>query len=258
VVWVGAACLLGAGVLVWDLAAAPHAGSPPPASRPSESPAELAGVDRVEEPEEALDLQPAAGDDSASPLDSITHPMRFADVGATPESGVTQPEETSLAADAGSRRLPRFDPDAGVPPETVEPEPLEAERPLMACGLLTCGPGDICCDPSCGICVPEGQTCDPSVCESPVQYPFSTMCGQNTCSAGEVCCNPSCGTCVPDGQSCDPTPCAARIAVPVSMRCGQNTCSVGEVCCNPSCGTCAAEGAACDTTPCEPRIRYHF
>jgi hypothetical protein len=146
-------------------------------------------------------------------------------------------------------------PDAGAP-APIEPTPIDEAEPPQDCGLVSCAAGYTCCNISCGICVPEGETCDPTQCQGSARYPVSTMCGQNTCSAGQACCNPTCGTCVAAGESCDPTPCTPRIQAPVSTMCGQNTCSVGQVCCNPTCGTCVAEGESCDQTPCTPRIRY--
>jgi hypothetical protein len=154
-----------------------------------------------------------------------------------------EPSEATVTA-------PRSAVDAGAPAN-----PPAASPPAEMCGLLSCSAGTVCCNPSCGICVPEGDTCDETPCVSRVQRPVSVACGPNTCSVGQTCCNPTCGTCVPEGQSCDPTPCAPRITAPVSFVCGPNTCSVGQVCCNPSCGTCVPEGQACDTTPCVPRIQ---
>lgn len=35
-----------------------------------------------------------------------------------------------------------------------------------ACGSNTCGAGEFCCNPSCGICAPEGWACTQQVCDS--------------------------------------------------------------------------------------------
>jgi hypothetical protein len=196
-----------------------------------------------------------------------------------PVEGVARsdtPSDEAPTADRGEApsaepaQVPQIAPDAGPPapiepapvepapiePAPVEPQPIDDTEPPQGCGLVSCAAGYTCCNMSCGICVSEGETCDPTQCQGSVRYPVSTMCGQNTCSAGQACCNPTCGTCVAAGESCDQTPCTPRIQVPVSMMCGQNTCSVGQVCCNPTCGTCVAEGESCDETPCTPRIRY--
>jgi hypothetical protein len=175
--------------------------------------------------------------------------------------------ETPTADEADERQgegpragpgLAQTAPDAGPPvePAPVEPVAIDEAEPPQACGLVSCAAGYTCCNISCGICVAEGETCDPTQCQGSARYPISTMCGQNTCSVGQVCCNPTCGTCVAAGESCDETPCTPRIQAPISTMCGQNTCSVGQVCCNPTCGTCVAEGESCDETPCTPRIRY--
>jgi len=247
-----ALCAVAAGALAWDMAEAPSALTPPPSSAAAPEWPEL---DRAElgAPPERL---PVAGQD-LTPSGELGEALDPGDPAATAEPSVAIFGDDPKLAEPAPAGPPRPAADAGAPP----PEPDEAaepqvELPPMACGLITCGSGDVCCNPSCGICVPDGDTCDPTPCEARVRLPVSMMCGQNTCSVGEVCCNPSCGTCATEGAACDATPCTPRITVPVSMRCGQNTCSVGEVCCNPSCGTCAEEGESCDTTPCTPRIRY--
>lgn len=246
-----AVCAVAAGALAWDMAEAPTTLSPGPLPSAPAAPA-WPEVDRAEV-DAPLERLAVAGQD----------PTPIGELGEAPDPAATA--EPSVAAFGDDPKLaeptpagpPRPAADAGAPPpEPDQAAKPEAASPPMACGLVTCASGDVCCNPSCGICAAEGESCDTTPCEARVQLPLSMMCGQNTCSQGEFCCNPSCGTCAPEGAACDATPCTPRITVPVSMRCGQNTCSVGEVCCNPSCGVCAAEGESCDTTPCTPRIRY--
>jgi hypothetical protein len=168
------------------------------------------------------------------------------DAGAAPTPGI--------GADASSSPL---EPSQPAPPAVAAPqvEPGEgaaqAAPPGESCGLVSCQAGYSCCNPSCGVCVAEGDGCDPTPCESRIQTPVSFPCGRSTCSVGEVCCNPSCGTCVAPGESCDPSPCDNPIQYPISPTCGRVTCSVGEVCCNPSCGTCVAPGESCSQEWCD-------
>jgi hypothetical protein len=73
----------------------------------------------------------------------------------------------------------------------------------------------VCCNPSCGTCAAEGDSCDTTPCTPRITAPYHTRCGQNTCSVGELCCNPSCGTCAPEGATCDTTPCEPKIRYPI-------------------------------------------
>jgi hypothetical protein len=178
--------------------------------------------------------------------------------GGTPTADDSIGESEGATSGPGPALVAQTAPDAGAPapePAPVETAPIDEAEPPQGCGIATCAAGYTCCNISCGICVPKGETCDPTQCQGRARYPVSTMCGQNTCSVGQVCCNPTCGTCVAEGESCDETPCTPRIQAPISTMCGQNTCSVGQVCCNPTCGTCVAEGESCDETPCTPRIQ---
>lgn len=65
------------------------------------------------------------------------------------------------------------------------------------CGNAVCGAGEYCCNASCSLCVPEGNSCTQQVCED-----HSVPCGGNTCGVGEYCCNESCGICAPLGGAC--------------------------------------------------------
>jgi hypothetical protein len=129
-------------------------------------------------------------------------------------------------------------------------EPTESLVPRSDCGLISCEAGYVCCNPSCGTCVPEGDTCDRTPCVPRVQYPVSIICGRSTCSVGQVCCNQSCGTCTAPGDACDTTPCDNPIQYPISIPCGRSTCSNGQVCCNATCGTCVAPGQTCSPEVC--------
>jgi hypothetical protein len=65
---------------------------------------------------------------------------------------------------------------------------------------------EVCCNASCGICVPSGGTCSKEPCAG-IYVPVSVPCGMNTCNTGQVCCNPSCGICTNPGESCSLDPC---------------------------------------------------
>ena len=124
-----------------------------------------------------------------------------------------------------------------------------AATPGEPCGASTCGPGQRCCNASCGTCTEPGQTCSPARCDVP--RATSAACGPSTCNAGQVCCNASCGICTAPGASCDAASCSGAPQIPSSVRCGSTQCNSGQVCCNPSCGICAAPGESCSTTPCD-------
>jgi hypothetical protein len=66
--------------------------------------------------------------------------------------------------------------------------------------------GQVCCNESCGTCVPLGGSCSKEPCTS-VYIPRSEPCGMRTCNVGEVCCNPSCGICTEPGGTCSQAPC---------------------------------------------------
>lgn len=87
------------------------------------------------------------------------------------------------------------DSDGGAAPDEEKGEP---------CGSVTCDPGLVCCNPTCGICTPPEYACPAVVCE--------TTCAVNSdCRADEYCLTPegSCpdqaapnGTCVPRPVTC--------------------------------------------------------
>jgi hypothetical protein len=257
----GALGALVCGLLAGGVVLARAGGSPPPddaarAGFEQRSVAQLAptnpepeiGNPAAEPVEGGTVIEGAAAPPGVAQSDSVFSEAPTADESSDEEN----PGESPSADPAPAAQTA---PDAG-PPAPIEPTPIDEAEPPQGCGLVSCAAGYTCCNISCGICVAEGETCDPTQCQGSARYPVSAMCGQNTCSAGQACCNPTCGTCVAAGESCDQTPCAPRIQAPVSMRCGHNTCTVGQVCCNPTCGTCVAEGESCDQTPCTPRIRY--
>lgn len=133
--------------------------------------------------------------------------------------------------------------DAGTAPVAV---PQTGEQ----CGNSVCAAGLVCCNASCGTCVPPGEKCSQLVCGMPVA-PGSVACGSSTCNVGELCCNPSCGTCTRPGEDCDSARrCGSEIQFPESQMCGMQTCNVGLVCCNPSCGICAPAGEPCSQDTC--------
>jgi hypothetical protein len=66
--------------------------------------------------------------------------------------------------------------------------------------MSICGPGEYCCNESCGICAPLGGGCIEIYCEPPGGE--GVPCGPTVCPAGQVCCNESCGICTPPGGMC--------------------------------------------------------
>ena len=126
--------------------------------------------------------------------------------------------------------------------------PPEPPPPRVPCGAITCNPGMVCCNSSCGYCTEPGASCSKVLCNAPVS-PVSIPCGPNTCNSGQTCCNFSCGICTPPGGTCSQTQCNI-IEYPFSTPCGLNTCNSGKVCCNPSCGTCTDPGETCSWELC--------
>jgi len=133
--------------------------------------------------------------------------------------------------------------------EQAQAEPSDQSGAATTCGVITCGAGQVCCNPSCGICTDPGASCSKVICGMP-PVAASVVCGPNTCNVGQICCNPSCGVCISPGQSCDLTPCDNPPEIPFSVTCGLSTCNVGYVCCNASCGICALPGETCDDRVC--------
>jgi len=62
-----------------------------------------------------------------------------------------------------------------------------------ACGSLTCAPGQVCCNDSCGICTAPGDSCTQQLCDDGSQV------GDDPC-AGKAC-GDECSTCEP-GRPC--------------------------------------------------------
>jgi hypothetical protein len=153
----------------------------------------------------------------------------------------------------------------------------------VQCGNTTCAAGQVCCDPSCGICgsaggacpaiacVPNdaGPQCPAIACTLACQYGFQrgpdgceicacnpppgpVQCGPNTCAAGEVCCNESCGICTAPDGACTQQFCEPLDAGQGPVQCGPNVCASGEVCCNESCGICTPPNGVCTQQACAP------
>jgi len=96
----------------------------------------------------------------------------------------------------GVRCIPVDEPCISFPPE--EPQGI-------ACGPSICGPGEYCCNESCGYCRAEGEGCTREYCSwnDPAPGPVTgEQCGPNVCAPGEVCCNRSCGICTPPDGAC--------------------------------------------------------
>lgn len=177
---------------------------PPPREQPDAEPRSAPAAERTTEP---LDRELAAGDEDEE-LD------RDLLVPAQPEEGSTEaPAQTPAVPDAGAptpeivapaeseQGFEQEETDEGA--RAAEPEPPLTLEP---CGMDVCGPGLVCCNPSCGTCVAPGGTCSQLTC-SMTAYPISSFCGRNTCSVGEVCCNLSCGICAAPGETCSQRVC---------------------------------------------------
>jgi hypothetical protein len=79
------------------------------------------------------------------------------------------------------------------------------------CGKTRCGPGEYCCNPSCGTCVPLNGGCAAVVCDpDPEPWP-GERCGKTICPRGQVCCNASCGICTPPNAACIMIACVEEI-----------------------------------------------
>lgn len=157
--------------------------------------------------------------------------------GTTAVGGATQ-------STAGTRGTATQDTAAGATPGATAGAP---QGP--ACGPKTCGPEQVCCNASCGICTAPGAMCTQQRCDLP-NAQTSLLCGPNTCNVGQVCCNASCGICAAPGAACDQRTCRESVQYPSNERCGSTLCNAGQVCCNPSCGICAAPGASCSRDIC--------
>lgn len=83
--------------------------------------------------------------------------------------------------------------DPGDGPVQVIEGPVEVFTP---CGPTSCGAGEFCCNPSCGVCLPPGYACAQVACEA---------CGDTVCRPGEKCCHSyysGTHTCIPSDAYC--------------------------------------------------------
>ena len=117
------------------------------------------------------------------------------------------PESPAVAlSPVGEAMVIVLDPDptlaGAVPAQASVPE----EPSPPPCGWVTCSADQVCCNASCGVCAPPGETCSNKICGRP-ETPTSVSCGMNTCNVGEVCCNASCGVCRAPGVPCDQSRC---------------------------------------------------
>lgn len=189
----------------------------------------------------------ALAEDEPTALPPPADPLPESRFGAEPE-----PASALGAGGAPAEPEPGDEPQGGAAGSEDEPEdePGPEDLATVACGPVTCDEGLVCCNESCGICTPPGESCSKQACGMPYLL-ASVSCGPNTCNVGQVCCNPSCGTCTAPDASCDTTPCENRIQYPgASQMCGMQTCNAGYVCCNPSCGICKRPGEPCSHEVC--------
>lgn len=135
--------------------------------------------------------------------------------GQAPQVVIVNAPASPAAAPAAPEPAPRIEsnsvpPVAAPSPSVAPPSPLQSQQNAalaatgqsIPCGPNTCNAGDVCCNPSCGVCTAPGASCNTTQCDNPITYPTSQMCGMATCNDGSVCCNPSCGICTAPGASC--------------------------------------------------------
>ncbi|MDB4975695.1 MAG: hypothetical protein JWN48_4036 [Myxococcaceae bacterium] len=102
-------------------------------------------------------------------------------------------------------------------PKDVEQNTTTGEENAgpVSCGTVTCGEGQICCNPSCGICTAPDVMCTQQFCDTPERAgdggPSTVSCDSVRCVAGTHCelvqvqcvrapCNPV-PECKPDGDA---------------------------------------------------------
>ncbi|MEM9070224.1 MAG: hypothetical protein AAGE52_17085 [Myxococcota bacterium] len=111
------------------------------------------------------------------------------------------------------------------------------------CGTNICEVGDVCCNPSCGICTAPGGSC-PTIDCGPL------TCDGVECAADATACCPGCrageSVCSGPGGECPPLACPPP-------TCGDEFCP-GEACCSDCDGNqfCAEDGLMCPEFDCPP------
>lgn len=208
-----------------------------PARRSTSSTGDWSWADLGMEPAHVVEFSRAEQDDGVT------------DTGGSVDGGAVaaQGRESSSAEppDAGASGT---SPEAGVAAPGDSPvTDSEPSADPVECGMVTCAPGQVCCNASCAICAEPGVYCKSDPCEMRFLQ-TGELCGLQSCSFGSTCC---CGTCIAPGQACDPDACATRSGLELTVPCGTMTlCDEGEVCCNPSCGTCVRPGETCGQDVC--------
>ena len=99
--------------------------------------------------------------------------------------------------------------DVGTPHGDASAGPDAAGA--MQCGAVTCAVGTLCCNPSCGICMPPGIRCSSLACED--AGPIARRCGGRTgtrCEPAEYCAYSDTASCGNGDQTgiCRPRPVA--------------------------------------------------
>lgn len=133
--------------------------------------------------------------------------------------------------------------------------------PGPACGTATCASGQVCCNPSCGICTPPGGACTQQFCEPP-----DAQCKSDAdCRASAFMCT-GCDclalgpsdpepVCQGPGVQCFADPCLNKKAACETGRCviaSASACGAGQVqrkvclACGPA-GGCAKESGCAQT-----------
>ena len=133
----------------------------------------------------------------------------------------------------GSRR------DAGVMPADGGGGGRDA-GPIETCGPVQCAPGQVCCNPSCGICTAPGEAC--------IEIACGVECASNAdCTDSEYCALSHCpdgtrdGTCVPRADECPGD---------FSPVCGCDDTTYSNACAASSAGVVVERSGECAVGPC--------
>ncbi len=140
------------------------------------------------------------------------------------------------------------------------------EQATLVCGANTCVAGEMCCNPSCGICAPPGGTCTQEICD--VTAPTCDLicvAGQHCALVEEQCATPPCSAapaCVADEACMGPIiDCAAPPdgcnyvgsgCVNEQWTCGELVCAPPDACelmCDPG-KHCELVEEQCSVAPC--------
>ena len=112
-----------------------------------------------------------------------------------------------------------------------------------ACGDITCASGQYCCNESCAICAPIGDTCSTQTCTPTGGTTAPPLCGSTMCAKDQVCCDPACGLCAASSAACKDVSCTDPGPHPGEL-CSEIRCPGGQ--------RCEYVAITCVTDPCPP------